>query len=222
MLLKGRLMVGGIVSCGVSKTKRAEKNQEKCENKAISWIKWLWLEGNCACYVYGLMWRLSYFLIILPHVSFNVKWIYTHSLDAAALRIVEDVRILSKITFPREIRGWNEWCSFIGCVNGWHIKSGKDRSISWEIEHEEEIIDTWEILPSDLLIQSFFFILVCWEFVKAMKWNLLQIIIKICFFFSYSREMCDHKSYLSSLTSNREWPSWNVLMRGWFWTDFCY
>lgn len=64
---------------GMSKTKRAEKNQEKCENKAISWIKWLWLEGNCACYVYGLMWRLSYFLIILPHVSFNVKWIYTLS-----------------------------------------------------------------------------------------------------------------------------------------------
>lgn len=56
----------------------------------------------------------------------------------------------------QKIRGWNEWCSFIGCVNGWHIKSGKDRFISWEIEHEEEIIDTWEILPSDFLIQSFF------------------------------------------------------------------
>lgn len=90
-----------------AKRKRAEKNQEKCENKAISWIKWDVTWGNLCllCSICG-----GCLISSSSSRMCHSMWIYTQLYG-----LLKMLGYCRKLHF-QEIRGWNEWCSFIACV----------------------------------------------------------------------------------------------------------
>jgi hypothetical protein len=100
---------------GKENGKKGKESRKKCENKAISWIKWDVTGGKTVLYAL----TLSRFLPL--------------SMEGWKKKRREENYIF-------EIRGWNGWCSYLGVVEN-VCKYTKAKRLS----SEQAIIGTWEI-----------------------------------------------------------------------------